>query len=646
MPLSARPVIQLKNCPLANSKPIKMQWDEAISTPFRITLDIVTTAQFHPPSILYHPLSGKVIIGSVTRDFDGIITAIEQVGLPSEGHYRFTIEPLLALLGLNNQFSIYKNRTIINIIEDKLKQHQIPCQFKIKKMGQPLKLMTQYNESDLNFIQRLVAQSGLSYFFKHTESNHTLVFTDHLTPPSPIPTIALPSQNKSNTHLLSFEETLQIINDQHLFADYQYLNPNHNHLKKMPATVTSSPHKTSHYHFTAANQTGLIQNKAHDRPNQFKGISNALAFCPMAVFKVDSQSSPLVITSISHHITDHAHLYALHNNEGQAYNNHFTALAFQQNMNLPSSDFTQPNLLGVQTATVEAAELKVNAAEYGEVMLRFPWAVNQTYPARYYSLHASGQYGHQFIPRHQQQVVVQFIDGDPNQGVVTGALFSEDHLNPFTQIPNQPINGIRSHVINAADSTGHEFVFDDSPGKQQLKISSAGDMLYDINHNALIHCYQNHTEKVTQGNKSIHIKNGVMTIKAKTIQLQSGASEIKINASGIHLNGVNINFSRQAGAAHSYGLARKGDDHHCGKYEDLILPHQGGPILEGSPDVFINQKPAARQGDAMHCDHSKDAIASGVEHILINDKPAARKNSKSSHDGHITAASDNVTTSS
>ncbi len=265
MPLSARPVIQLTNSPLANSKPIKMQWNEAISTPFRITLDVVTTSPLHPPSILYQPLSGKVIIDPVTRAFNGIITAIEQVGLPSGGYYRLTIEPMLALLGLSNQFSIYKNRTIINIIEDKIKQHQISCQFKIKQKSQPLKLMTQYDESDLNFIQRLVAQSGLSYFFKQTESNHTLVITDQLTPPSPIPTIALPSQNKSNTHLLSFEETLQVVNDQHILADYQYLNPNHNHLKKMPAAFTPSPHKISQYHFTAANQMDLIQDKANDK---------------------------------------------------------------------------------------------------------------------------------------------------------------------------------------------------------------------------------------------------------------------------------------------------------------------------------------------------------------------------------------------
>ncbi|MCF6251777.1 MAG: PAAR domain-containing protein [Methylococcaceae bacterium] len=88
--------------------------------------------------------------------------------------------------------------------------------------------------------------------------------------------------------------------------------------------------------------------------------------------------------------------------------------------------------------------------------------------------------------------------------------------------------------------------------------------------------------------------------------------------------------------------ARLGDMHVCPKVEPGPVPHVGGPILEGSPDVFINDLPAARVGDAELCVGPTDKISSGSPSVFINWKPAARMGDSCAHGGKITIGSSNV----
>ena len=118
--LSTQTVIQLTHYPVQHLKPFKLIWQEGLSTPFSITLHILCNTPFNPSNLLYQTLGGKVKIGEKTRPFNGIITAIQQQTQNTKNlSYEIVIKPTLALLQLNNQFNIYKNRSVINIIEDK-----------------------------------------------------------------------------------------------------------------------------------------------------------------------------------------------------------------------------------------------------------------------------------------------------------------------------------------------------------------------------------------------------------------------------------------------------------------------------------------------------------------------------------------------
>jgi uncharacterized Zn-binding protein involved in type VI secretion len=87
--------------------------------------------------------------------------------------------------------------------------------------------------------------------------------------------------------------------------------------------------------------------------------------------------------------------------------------------------------------------------------------------------------------------------------------------------------------------------------------------------------------------------------------------------------------------------ARINDMHTCPQKEGG-RSHEGGPILEGSPNVFFNGLSAARVGDRVHCNGSDDETAEGEPTVFINCKPAVRKGDKTAHDGVITKGSDNI----
>lgn len=88
--------------------------------------------------------------------------------------------------------------------------------------------------------------------------------------------------------------------------------------------------------------------------------------------------------------------------------------------------------------------------------------------------------------------------------------------------------------------------------------------------------------------------------------------------------------------------ARQGDMHTCPAHEGR-RPHKGGPIIEGSPDVLIEGKPAARVGDKAQCEvGGPDTIVVGSPMVLINGKPAAILGSKTAHGGVIVAGAGEI----
>ena len=78
------------------------------------------------------------------------------------------------------------------------------------------------------------------------------------------------------------------------------------------------------------------------------------------------------------------------------------------------------------------------------------------------------------------------------------------------------------------------------------------------------------------------------------------------------------------------------------KSTETQQPHIGGPILQGSHNVLINGKSAARVSDSVHCEHQPDTIINGAEGVLINNKPIARENDKTGHGGEIKNGSHNI----
>ena len=634
--------IQLHSPLLKNAQPLHMTWSEYLSQPYRIELELSSKQPLTIQSILYHPLSGLAQCQLQQRPFHGIVTRItrHRRGL-TQSHYQLVIEPAISLLGLNRQYKVFQQQSELDIITSLLKQHSIPFVLNIDTPPPKKEQVTQYNESDLDFMHRMLFQCGLHYTFIHQSQQHQLRLSSQAQINHHLQLPLTEKIKEHQTQVLKCQQSNRLACDQHTANHIVFTSPTQPNTRTVKSKIQPSPHQTEHYHYGQHAPQQVKQFASSSQPITTMGSSNALLLEPGTQLDIQHRErTQITVTEIHHHINDTQYVSGNQENPKTPYQNDFMGIPLKQKTFY--RPYQEPCLSGIQTATVEAAHTDVDSDGYAQIHIRFPWAHQQVYHARYCSRQASDRFGHQFIPRHQQQVVVQFIDGDPNQGVVIGALYNGQHHNSFATPYGQPINGIRSQLALQQQQQGHELSFDDSPSKELLRLHSAGTLEHCINHNATITTQNNVQQIIAQGNKIINVNNGSLTLNAKKIHLQCGESIIEVSKQAITFKGVKLSLSSPHASSSNQGLARVGDSHQCGKYEDLILPHNGGDILKGSPDVMINNQPAARVGDPMHCDHSQDSISEGADHILINDKPAARKQDKSEHGGHITKGSDNV----
>lgn len=210
---------------------------ERISDLFEYTLFMTTTdndANFD--SLMGQSATVSITINSETRYFNGIIGKFEQeaalltVNEPTV--YRATLYPNLWLLKFSGQCRIFQNQSIVSIITSILDQSQITYSNQVSNAGtQPVPFCVQYNETDFNFISRLMETNGIFYFFQQTENGNTLILADAIGAYSPCPSVSTVNFENDYTErpfLLMVEScslTQRIVPQSNTIVSFNYLAP-------------------------------------------------------------------------------------------------------------------------------------------------------------------------------------------------------------------------------------------------------------------------------------------------------------------------------------------------------------------------------------------------------------------------------------
>jgi type VI secretion system secreted protein VgrG len=484
--------------------------NEGISRLFAFNLDVLSEKKDVSFSdIVGQKVSIKVELsdGTAERYFNGYVSRFAQSQTdPRFTHYQMEVVPWLWFLTRNADCRIFQNMTIPDIIEQVFTDRGFSSNFKRSLTGDydPLEYCVQYRETDFNFVSRLMEQYGIYYFFEHAEDDHTLVLAD-----SPSAHTNCPEQSSVRYSPSTKQHTEDVITAWHLeqelrtgkysLSDYNFETPS-TKLVASESTVVEVDGNTSYELFdypgdygTTSDGTAVAKIRMQEEEAAHligTGSSTCRTLASGYLFDLeehdrDDSNKTYLITQVQHTASDPSS-YDLVKGGTASYSNNFTCIdsaIFYRHARVTPKPFVQ----GPQTAVVvgpSGEEIYVD--KYGRVKVQFFWDrkgtndENSSCWIRVSQPWAGQGWGGIYIPRIGQEVIVSFLEGDPDRPIITGRVYNAEQTVPYTL----PDNGTRSTMKSSSSKGGgssefNEVRFEDKSGSEQLFLNAEYDM--DVN---------------------------------------------------------------------------------------------------------------------------------------------------------------------
>ena len=493
---------------------------EALNQPYRFSIELVSQdPQLDLQALLNQ--SAFLAFGPDGGGVHGLIYAIEQGDSGKRlTRYSISLQPQLAYLQHRINQRIFQQLSVPQIIAQLLEEHGIQrgaYQFQLGS-GYPARdYCTQYDESDLHFIQRLCEEEGISFHFQHSENAHALVFGDDQTVFRKLP--ALNYQQDSglaaeHAVVRAFHVRLATRSTQASYRDYDFEKPR----LTLQATQNSAFQPSLEVYdfpgrFTERERGKHLAKRALERLRsdytQAEGKSDASLACGHFLSLQQHPSAPLndlwLLREVWHEgkqpqvleesVTDFGAGFLpspIHGRgaggEGlsgdsdfhQGYRNRFHATPWADPFR-PALQHAKPKVLGSQTAVVTGPKgEEIHCDQYGRVKVQFHWdregqADDKTSCwLRVASSWAGDRYGGIAIPRVGMEVLVSFLEADPDQPLVTGCLYHAEHVVPY----DLPANKTRT-VFKTLSSPGgggyNELRIEDRKGQEQIYLHAQKD---------------------------------------------------------------------------------------------------------------------------------------------------------------------------
>ncbi len=561
--IQASRVLKVKS-PLGEDQllPERMVIQEGVSQLFEINLSVRAKKEAVRPEELIGRLvdvsvevqQGDGEEGSgVRRPFNGLVTELHEGPPITRGlrSYAMTIRPQMWLLSRRSDCRIWMDKTVVEIAETLFSEHGIPAPDTsgIITPPPPQHYSVQWNETDLDYLLRRFEEDGLFYWFSHEDGSHKLHVADSANGwlgPSPSAQgegkVRLAQGSSDRNHINDWARRFSYVPGQRAGADWNFETPS-----MVPGTMTPSlvqmPDATKRelYEYPSRIKTVAEAERAqklrtqaieadHDRvfgASTSRILEAGRRFTPYEVAHPEHEYEEHVIIKATHTIVDRS--YETNGNEPE-YRNSFEAIPSRVPLT-PHRITKRPRIEGTQVAIVAGPEgEEIHPDQYGRIKLWFPWDRKakkdgtDTCWVRVAQNWAGSTWGGQIIPRIGMEVMVAFVDGDPDRPLVTGVV-----PNPANGVPYElPANKTRMVLrSNTHKGTGfNELSFEDEAGKEQLFLHAQKDhdihVLNDtrerVEHDRHQHVANDKTgfvggdyEQVVAGNVSIAVGQNKLT---------------------------------------------------------------------------------------------------------------------------------------
>jgi type VI secretion system secreted protein VgrG len=484
--------------------------------------------------VLGQPVSVRLAHGAgPVRYFNGIASRVGQGAVGREfTSYWLDLVPKLWLLTNRAQCRIFQRVSVPDILRTVL--DGLDVEYQIQGTFHPREYCVQYRETDFNFVSRLMEEEGIYYFFKHTESSHTLVLANtpqsHQAIAGPGTVSFVGSEEvavEDGRSIFTWSKTQQLRPGRYALGDQHFELPRRR-LGAETGIVPDVEAGTDRHPFRLpANGALEIYDYPGDYARRFDGVSRGGGDQSAELQRIfdDNQRTaelrmqqegvagltigglgdcPNLVPGYRFMLTGHANAngaYVVtgvgHSARNTAYRSDGDEFAYQCQFSCiplslpfrPPPVTARPAIQGTQTAVVVGpAGQEIFTDRYGRVKVQFPWDRNGRYDAdsscwvRVAQFWAGKRWGASFWPRIGQEVVVAFEDGNPDRPVIVGSVYNAEQMPPYLgDAPdrahrNDPkVSGIKTCSTPGGDGF-NELRFDDTKGNEQVFLHAERDM--------------------------------------------------------------------------------------------------------------------------------------------------------------------------
>jgi type VI secretion system secreted protein VgrG len=531
-------------------------FDASVSTRFKLTLPSISTdfpvLAFKGSEVLDQPYFIQVqwVSENPSLDLEALLHQPAYLGFgeASEGlhgqvyaigrddpgrrltRYHLTLAPRLAWLAYRRDQRIFQQRSVPQIVAAVLEQHGILADAYTFELGPvvypPRTYCVQYAESDLHFIQRLCEEEGIHYHFRHSADGHLLVFGDDQTVfrRLPVQRYCPAGGPQADTQVIQrFDVRLATRSQRTVRRDHDFEHPA---LRLQDTSGSNSAHPLEDYCFPAGftdhargkrlARRGLERH--HSDRHRALGKSDQPSLRSGHFLELRDHPDPScndlwLLTSVRHEGYQPQVLeeWTFEGDAFQGYRNRFTATPWRATYR-PPLKHPKPTINGSQTATVTGPPgEEVHCDAYGRVKVRFHWDRldkmddQSSCWVRVASGWAGDGFGATLIPRVGMEVLVMFLEGDPDQPVINGCLPNAAH-RPTYPLPQHQTRSVLRSRSSLGGAGANELHLEDRRGEELIYLRAQRDMEQQVGHDSRLEVAGERRELI-RGLSTVYLEN-------------------------------------------------------------------------------------------------------------------------------------------
>ena len=499
------------------------------------------------------------------RPFDGLVAEARWLGPGENGHrYRLTLKPWFYLAMLRRNQRIFHSKTVVQILQEVLADHAGGGKAEIKLAGDypVLEYTVQYRESDFAFCCRMMERFGISYHFTHQQGAHLMVLTDAPEAHDSIGTRPFhPAQGahlEEVEHFSAWRPARRLTTGAIRLTDYNFKSPMAAMVVQRQGDAAYAQGQIESYDYPGdyldqaqgrgVNRKRLEAARGQDHRYEAAGDIAALGGGLQVTLggdPVPGRGETYLCLWAQHSYVSDSYGTGGQASDGRAYSGTYLLMPAKSPL-MPELKTPPALVLGPQTAMVVGAG-EIDCDDHGRILVRFHWdlAGAHSMRCRVSQSSAGNGWGSMVIPRIGMEVVVEFLEGDPDKPLVTGCVYNGQNRPPYDLPANKTRTTFKS---DTHQGRGHnELRFEDKAGAEEIHIHAQ----YDRNETTL----HDHSEQIvnnwsqTVGNcKSITVGvNHDETIGAQFSQTVGASKTVNVGVS--HSETIGAMMTLSVGAA-------------------------------------------------------------------------------------------------